>query len=270
MNSDDKLPDILFHYTGLCGLRGIILGRSIRATEIHCMNDESEFRHAFDLMTEFAEERLALRLEEREAAFAETVLAHIDHFRKWKVFVVSLTEKGDLLSQWRGYCPKGGFSLGFDAREVDDIIASQGFHLVTCQYDRRVHRSLVEQRYTFSLFLDSKIKMNTIKRTGLFLGDLRSLSPLLKHEMFFEEQEWRLISEATAELPECVQYHEGGKNPYRTVRLEDDRTDFPLRKVLISPTGSKEALQAQAEAVLEEAGLDRVEVQPSRVPLRVG
>src|ERR1700687_3960405 len=52
------------------------------------------------------------------------------------VFVGSLSEAKDKLSQWRGYCPTGGgFCIGFSPDLIERQARTQGFHLLKCEYD---------------------------------------------------------------------------------------------------------------------------------------
>lgn len=46
---DATPPPILYHYTRLPGLLGIIDSKALWATDIRYLNDETEFHHAVDI-----------------------------------------------------------------------------------------------------------------------------------------------------------------------------------------------------------------------------
>src|SRR4051794_31261589 len=111
-----KAPKVLYHYTSPAGLMGIIESHCVWASDIRYLNDVNEFS--------VAQKTLATVLEElRDRMSGETerrVLKLLDITRisqwfeeeRYRVFVSSFTEVGDLLSQWRGYCPAGaGYSV---------------------------------------------------------------------------------------------------------------------------------------------------------------
>ena len=123
--STDLPAGLLYHYTSMEGLLGIIQSGKMRATHVRFLNDSSEFMHAFSpaYMDRWLEglipgagEELKLGVREKAVSLAA----------KYVVFVISLTEdeptsenlspsQGDRLSQWQKYTPRnGGFSLGFD------------------------------------------------------------------------------------------------------------------------------------------------------------
>src|SRR4051812_4201029 len=93
----------LYHYTTQAGLLGILETKSIWASEIRFLNDATEFRTALD--TVGAE--LRTRLNELDSAEGEArgeaIFREFTALEEASFFVLSLTEKGDDLSQWRAY-----------------------------------------------------------------------------------------------------------------------------------------------------------------------
>jgi hypothetical protein len=62
------------------------------------------------------------------------------------VFVGSLSEAGDKLSQWRGYCPTGGgFSIGLSPDLIMRQAAKQDFQLVKCEYSLKEQTAICEE-----------------------------------------------------------------------------------------------------------------------------
>lgn len=112
---EEEPSDLLYHYTTLEGLIGIISGKSIRATHVRYLNDISEIRNAFS-----AENIEALIGELCPGLDAPTVknlrALMVPNEDRYDAFIVSFTDDaaapetnqrqiGDRLSQWRGYPP---------------------------------------------------------------------------------------------------------------------------------------------------------------------
>jgi DUF2971 family protein len=125
----------LYHYTSPAGLLGIIESKSLWASGIQYLNDTAEFKHAaaiaHDLLTQY--------LENENDPFKDLyrlLLRGGDAYLDSAVFVCSLSEAKDKLSQWRAYCATGGgFSIGFDAALIERQAKKQDFQLLKCEYD---------------------------------------------------------------------------------------------------------------------------------------
>ena len=118
-------------------------------------------------------------------------------------FVGSLSERGNWLSQWRGYGGgEGGFSIGFDrvalqrALKVNDSNRSAEPYtsLRPVCYKPVAHKSAVKYaaKKTYELF-----KRAGPEKIGEFLDlwhdVLGEIAPLIKDPAFAEEREWRLM-----------------------------------------------------------------------------
>lgn len=109
----EDVPETLYHYTSLDALVSIVQSRRLRASSIRFLNDRSEsLRLKEDVVG-------ILRSEPTGSRGQKTVQTTIDLIESQpmqSLFVASLTEKADLLSQWRAYCPSGlGVSIGFSS-----------------------------------------------------------------------------------------------------------------------------------------------------------
>lgn len=107
--------DVLYHYTSLDAIDGIVGSKSLWATDIRYFSDAAEMRHTVELLRFEIGQRI-----DQKGSNAKM----LGQFREWlshrltaghMLFVASFTANGNLLSQWRGYCPHGrGISLGFN------------------------------------------------------------------------------------------------------------------------------------------------------------
>lgn len=246
-----KTEKTLFHYSSLAALKGIVDAGGLYASDIHYFNDAAELRHFMHLL----HGDIARRLE--AGTPDENILVQ---FRDWTshrltdgnmVFVTSFTENGNLLSQWRAYCPVGkGLSLGFSPGLIERSAARQSFQLGKCIYE------LAEQQRLVGRVLDAIIAaardrgeqppkerhpsqsyngaFEAVENTLLYIG------ALIKHPSFKEEEEWRAVSPAFTNYVEApIQYREGASMlvPYIVFSLisGEDRS-LRFQHVYVGPT----------------------------------
>jgi hypothetical protein len=119
----------LYHYTSIQGAQGIVGERELWASNIHYMNDYTEYTHGIDIMIG---ELRALASDpswsSRAAILTKTGL-YIDRMRTRHIFATSFSERDDALSQWRGYAA-GGICLGFLFGARTTVARPQNFHLL--------------------------------------------------------------------------------------------------------------------------------------------
>jgi hypothetical protein len=228
----------LFHYTGVATAEKIVSSQHLWATHIYYLNDGSEFKHGINLMRSHLAE---LSKTDRVAqAFLEEVKWSVFSLPKTSVFVVSFSESGDLLSQWRSYCPENrGISLGFEATELLRAAEEQGFKLVRCSYDGGPQYDAVEQLATRSIAAYSASRpMQRKDVIDQFRQEFAGMAASFKNSTFADEQEWRLVKVADG-TPADTCYREGKYTlvPYTIFRLGVDHRDrVRIRRVVIGPT----------------------------------
>jgi hypothetical protein len=121
------------------------------------------------------------------------------------VFVACFSEDGDLLSQWRAYCPTGGVSIGFDKSQLMESLREQPFELGKCVYDPNSQIQLLRKHLgeivddclamPESFWSAPSYRVAQLNRLHMVLG---RVVPLLKHAAFSEEREWRLFASVEA------------------------------------------------------------------------
>ena len=184
----------------------------------------------------------------------------------WGIYIFSLSESGDDLSQWRAYCPPlGGYALGFPARHLKAVGEEQGFYLAPCVYDDARQSQLIDEVITSFVALyhderttghDADALREPVARS--FGARLRRLAPLLKHASFAGESEWRLVSMPKHPQDERVQFRPGSRNviPYYELCLttnnrprlaEPGGTQFG---VIVGPTADSASAQVAVQALL--------------------
>ena len=154
--------EVLYHYSSLGALTEIVASGCLYATDIGFFSDAAELKHAADILRIYIDQRI-------EGGTAN--LRHFSQMREWvrerltgghMQFVVSFTENGNLLSQWRSYCPHGkGVSIGFAPEVLARSATAQGFRVGKCIYHNEVQRNLVESILTEIESLAGKRGENT-------------------------------------------------------------------------------------------------------------
>lgn len=217
-------PGPLYHYTDSSGLLGIIKSRTLWATHVQYLNDSSEFIYARGLMKEVVAEAAEGALPgSPRARLRHTILEDSDQtedsdeseiFWGEETFVACFSERGDGLSQWRGYGKSiGGYSLGFPfehLRAIEEAInrrqAGHTFEyhhprvtagLFRCWYDKPAQKQLIREAFERAA--------SHCETRGEYLQDaelaalgsafMRPVSRAYKDPAFEDECEWRLVIE---------------------------------------------------------------------------
>ena len=127
----------LYHYTSPAGLLGIVESKSLWASGIQYLSDTTEYKHAASIVRDLLTRRLENASDPRNDLY-RLLLRGDSIYPEATVFVSSLSEAKDRLSQLRGYCPTGGgFSIGFDPELLERQAMKQDFYLLKCEYNRQ-------------------------------------------------------------------------------------------------------------------------------------
>jgi hypothetical protein len=279
---DRQPPERLYHYTTQHGLLGIVEKREIWASHTQYLNDIREFRHALSL----AEEELANMnrqgsYEKRESELLDEMQKALDGVENINVCVCSFSENGDDLSQWRAYGGTSGFSLGFSGAFLKTISANLRFWLVPVVYvesqQRALVRTLLEDVLAENVARLDEAGPSKSEDDGLAhpLGGnlvpyLYRYAPILKHQSFSEEKEWRIISRPLFSSHERFAYRPGASMliPYFRIPLESDGHPMKIEEVVVGPTPYLETSALSVRGLLAGHDLQRTSVRNSDVPYR--
>jgi hypothetical protein len=94
----------LYHYTTTAGLIGIVESKSLWASGIQYLNDTTEYRHATSVAMDLLRRKLATLIDPRNDLYQLMLKGESLYRDDTAVFVGSLSEAKDKLSQWRAYC----------------------------------------------------------------------------------------------------------------------------------------------------------------------
>lgn len=264
-------PPVLYHYTSLAGFKGIVESKELWATGIRYLNDAREFLEAMARLDSVLVERLRANPDKGPVhEFLDEVRMHRVTLSRMNLCVFSLTEHGDLLSQWRGYCSPGdGYSVGFDTGQLLTLVKPLSFTLERCIYDLAAQEREVSNLLgTYLQQIVARSDDDDDKSTAdilPFLSDFLSLAPRIKNSAFAQEDEWRLVSPVTSltDARMCYRIGRSMLMPHFVIPIEP----LPIVSVIVGPTPHRELAKEAAQGFLSKNGL-KSEVTISAVPFR--
>lgn len=291
-----RWPRFLYHYTSSAGMEGILRSRQVWASAVQYLSDSEELSYAAGLASEIieAQERRARSLLfELLRPGLQQVLYDIGTST---VCVFSLSEVGDLLSQWRAYCPAtGGFAVGFSARRLGSLLAAQQLTLAPCTYKRARQISIVQdlvsraERHfrkgmnahgarlaarTSSLVRDRasrRIEIDcSINTMRAFRADFLRAGPFIKHPSFSEEREWRVVSDAVPTTNPALQYHHAKSMlvPHLCIDLPPIGRALLIDRIVVGPSAHQDRARASLDVVLARLNVRCGNIRRSRTPYR--
>jgi hypothetical protein len=273
----------LFHYTSVDTFRRILECRTLWASHFRYLNDVTEFLYAVEI--------IAKRLEQRSSegeilSFAAgSVRSAIPAELTRGPYVISFSENGDSLSQWRGYCSRtAGVSIGFSGLSLHSQLSkltsafSDGVYgyLVKCVYDRNEQDKRIDKLINYLLETTrGKDPYDPAARdqTARFVSMVPVVAPMFKDKAFGEEAEWRLIIHSITDTFGGVKFRYGDSMliPYIEFPLESNPGEFfdGLKKVVIGPTPHEElSKESIRQIITSNTGSSPDIVSTSAIPYR--
>ncbi len=291
MGKEAPIPSSLFHYTDEKGLIGIVENNVVWATHQEFMNDPSETEHARTIAMRLVEDRYA-HDDKAKTTFLQrlgdgssvgSTEYHID------AYVVSFSEAGDLLSQWRAYAADGrGYVI-----EIDPALSGHGRRLKSFEVDTaffKVSYGEPELRQRLDDFLRDGLELvqrfesagvsrqAALNRLGNYLQLVLQLSKrVCKQAGYSEEREWRLVhikrrQRFPYDLPEvqevCFRPGRGQVVPYVCLKLSKNGRRRAITSVTLGPSALEPERELALRMLLLKNNIDAVGVRRSSVLYR--
>lgn len=289
--------NVLYHYTSLQGFIGLMQNKSIWCSHCEFLNDSSEFIHALRFASETTS-RIFMEDDYLNAfswLISETV--HKLKLDSRQIFVTSFSEKADLLSQWRGYCPQGaGIAIGFDKGLLNEYATNHGIRLEKCLYETSTQSKLINSlideclsnfpsilnvsrhdydkmniqdrcRYELDSHLFIQQPKNRAEVQYLFdnlVENINFTAPLMKHQGFHEEAEWRFI----ASNPTMDVNYRTSKSHLVPYLILPVIQEFPeiVKEIYIGPNPRPNKCEESIEFLLKTGNFKNIEIHRSKIP----
>lgn len=263
----DRPASVIYHYTDLAGLIGIISSGRVWATHTSKLNDASETRHGYEFVADYV--RANLPVPSRPIfEKALSVLQSVD------TYVACYSTQSDLLSQWRNYAVgRVGYSLGFETNKMATVDGSMP-PLEAVIYRDDIARSVIDQllqRIDAYFVSQSFGDVEVGYVSGMVQSHLNIIACILKHPKFEEESEYRQIYQPSSSALELkTEFRQGrfGLTPFVGIGfLEKDL--LPLKTITIGPCQDPEIESNALKMFLFSKNYAHVEVLTSKIPLRM-
>ena len=291
--SEKRPPEHLYQYTSIDGVEGIVGKRSLWASQIHFLNDTQEFRYSVDILKRVLSERrkeypitrlraigtspLPSEPEKLLASFYNRLESIVldDLFENIPIFIFSLSKRGDLLSQWRGYCPPGGgYSIGFRSELLIQFLKTRELYIEPCVYNEQEQESKVKQAVTeagevFSKNpTDHQEQFEKAAKEGLihFFMDFYRIASILKHPSFEEECEWRIISKPIPNKHLLFRVKKLILIPYFPISFEGIEP-FPIDEIIVGPVQEQRLAEFSLKQFVLQTNL-KISIKTSTIPYR--
>lgn len=242
----------LSHYTGIASVLGMARTEVFWASNPYYLNDTQEVVHACGVLRQQLSILLQTLPKDHEMSeFLWQLQRWAKNFTDthYNIFIFSLSEQPNLLSQWRSYTPHGkGVSLMFEPSQLENIAGKADCVLAKCLYQVHEHKALIHTLIAMicDTFRQRRESIDVSKEhpdnryfrfLEEFRGDFLRALCIIKHPAFAEEQEWRLISRYFPNFhDEKICLREGASMlvPYIELPFPDERPVF--REILLGPS----------------------------------
>ena len=274
-------PEILYHYTSQEGLLGIICKKEMWASHTQYLNDQREFRHAIELVRDELS-RMVRQANTQTRPFVEEMNQGMDEhdgMESVNVCVCSFSEEGDILSQWRAYGDGvAKFSIGFSGTLLRQVSDQMNSWLVPCLYgegkQRALVRALLEDVLQENLALvpqdDDENEDICLQRRGNLIAYLNRYAPILKHDAFSEEREWRIVTRPLMCRNERFNYRPGRSMliPYYRIPMVGPDVKFDVERIVVGPVPQGDRAVRAVKSLMVKHRLKTTKVLGSDVPFR--
>ena len=251
-------PKILYHYTSMSGLLGIITSATLWASHIRYLNDRTEQTHLWQTIKNLLDKRLTRRIRLPKRKLFEDLRRAIEMLLDPSViegrasYISSFSANGDVLSQWLGYCPHGnGFAIGFDTACL-----------------RANERTVRQVQYGSSVDLESWDHMLDyyIREPTLGVEVMTIFASFIKDASFLAEEEYRLVQ--TNPDPKTVHFRPGHSMliPYIEFKLMED--PYFITEVVVGPCPNPALSIRSVKLLFASKGRQDVTIRESVVPYR--
>lgn len=260
-------PIIIYHYTDINGLLGLIVTGKIWATHVSRLNDSSEYHHGIKVVADCV--RNAMR-----ASSKPLVDKILSEFKRVETYVASYSTEQDLLSQWRSYSGgKVGYCFGLATDGIATLDDSTPLLEPVIYKDGLAQQVISRMANRVDAYLQNnqfgEVEIGFL--LGMVGGTLANLACTIKHPKFEEENEFRQFYQPGATSLQLERQFRNGRfglTPYVEVPFKVEGR-LPLRSVTIGPCQDAELEMYTVKTLLEKYSYKNVEVLVSEIPLRV-
>ncbi|WP_273872346.1 DUF2971 domain-containing protein [Serratia odorifera] len=229
---------LYFHYTKLVNFKNILNSGTFWASELGKMNDAQEVTYAKDrLIDQFSNimKKQNISLERGRRLVGELNKFFIEDICQG-LYCVSLSKRGNLLSQWVKYSQEDGISFALNTQLIDAIPNHyKGAKCIDVIYSMNEQHAVLADlanRLFSSLTRISSIQDMRELLISEYKEELRYIVCAIKNPSFAEEEELRIIIPRDSN-EESVKIRPGGCGTYLELSFMKVYTETPVIDLLI-------------------------------------
>ncbi|MFC1626217.1 DUF2971 domain-containing protein [Pseudomonadota bacterium] len=243
-------PSLLYHYTDAKGLIGMCETGKMWASRYDYLNDPIEDKYGRDLIaTVFrrtAEEQTNADIKKFFLSIATGYSDKAPGFEShW--YIISFSEDGDDLSQWRSYADDGnGYSLGFGVNG-DSGLNGEFLHPVC--YNKNNQMEMIEEIAKLCIEHFKKEVVTPVLFTSAFYQIapvLSALSITMKQPAYKAEKEWRYVWQPEKNKHHLVSFRDGERStiiPFvesKLMGINGELDMLPIDDLILGPQRGKD------------------------------
>lgn len=260
-------PKVIYHYTDVGALIGMIASGRIWATHVSRLNDAMEY----EIGVSFVKNFIGANLQRTSQAIIDKAISQL---RSVNTFIACYSATADVLSQWRAYSGTGtGYCIGLKTSEMARIDGRMPL-LEKVIYSKTTAESVLSRLLAHvDKFLDNRDfgEVEVGYLMGMLEGIFNVVACIIKHSAFAEENEYRQVYQpSTSTLSLDVKYRMGrfGLTPYVEIGFLQ-KGKLPIQSIMIGPCRDPDSETRSLELMLSKHGYGDIEVLASGIPLRM-
>ncbi|MCY8932519.1 DUF2971 domain-containing protein [Bacillus atrophaeus] len=294
---NDNNIELLFHYTNINGLEGILKYNQFWVSHAHFLNDKTEINYTLNLSNEVFEEYCGNLSEEecwifsnegyKEKHDKEEIIEHLRdlynvvvndvfHQPRYRIYALSFCINSDSNLLWSNYSNNDGYSIQINYPKFKNYLKEKFkykdyVHSGYVIYDKKVQKKLIEDLLKTLLGIVRNLLKPNLELEKVLLGVYSILSQysiFFKDECFSQEEEFRIamVFEDNFDDYSC-RISNGAFIPYIEVHFEKDCVEGitvgPKNNMDITINGLKHFLKLNKYNDIQDE-----KILKSRIPYR--
>ncbi|MEC3651400.1 DUF2971 domain-containing protein [Bacillus subtilis] len=198
-------PKILYHYTNIYGLEGILKNKEFWVSNASFLNDKTEIRYTLALSRE-----ILLKLCEERQIDESEYLSFFEVFVKSRLeeisleyYLLSFCTNPDSNLLWSNYSNNDGYNISFkfpdigvDYQDETGVYPWSAYVIYDKNEQRKILKEYIERIIEIVDYIGSleteELEEVIFDRLGVVLGALKLSSLFFKDECFSQEEEFRI------------------------------------------------------------------------------
>ena len=280
-----KLPvigedEVLYHYTKLNGIQGIILERCMRATKSSFLNDTNEMYYILHVIRDVIGK---IECPEWKELLTSQVLDTVLEMDRSSYYIVSFSTEPDSITLWAEFGDHTGYNIGFESgsllkiMDTRQVVSYHGYVIYDRKEQEEMLRELLFERIPAALGISFEAMMSVAvaePESDMFLKVKKLIQKALgiyalffKQEEFAAEKEYRIAFKERGNSRILFREKEGFLAPYIAIDLSGGKKKLPIRSITVAPKNHIDLAREGMKEYLRSHGY-QVDVELSRIKLR--